>query len=502
MSRARSLALPILAGILFAAALVRVSGFFTDDSYIHLVFARNFAGGEGFSFNPGEAVYGFTSPLWMLLLAAGHTLVPDWLALSRTLGLLFTLLAVLATFRLARAAGASTGASCAAAGSLALNAWFLRWSLSGMETSLAAFLTAVGFERVIRSPRASTVGLVILALAALARPEALLALALAAGWALASDRRGSAPPALAGALAGGAILAAWAAWVHAGTGSWVPTAYTVKRVHEAATLSSAAHETGYFLAVAGITDALLLLASAAALWHVARRRLAPEAPTRGALALLLLWPVLLAAFFLIARVQFISRYWVPATPALCAAAWIGAERAFGQRTRLGLGALYFAQQAAVLLLMVFPQIDAFTRGLDRGPAEIGRWLRANAAPEAVVATPDIGAIGFFGERYVLDVGGLVTPAMAPILARHDLPEIMRGGLYEEVGVPDYLVDRAPRAGVLADDRHELLLSSRIENLGLSRPKPQYYSLYRVLKPGDAAPVRTAGRSQSSIGRAR
>jgi len=97
---------------------------------------------------------------------------------------------------------------------------------------------------------------------------------------------------------------------------------------------------------------------------------------------------------------------------------------------------------------------------------------------------------------------MVTPAMAPILARHDLPEIMRGGLYEEVGVPDYLVDRAPRAGVLADDRHELLLSSRIENLGLSRPKPQYYSLYRVLKPGDAAPVRTAGRSQSSIGRAR
>jgi len=506
VSRGRGLVLPIGAAVLFAAALARVSGFFTDDSYIHLVFARNFARGDGFAFNPGEAVYGFTSPLWMLLLAAGHAVVPDWLALSRTLGLLFTLLAVLATFRLARAAGGSPAASLAAAASLALNAWFLRWSLSGMETSLAAFLVALGLERVLRSPSASTAGLAILALAALARPEALLAFGLAAAWALASERRGSATPALAGVLAGGAILAAWAVWVHAGTGSWIPTAYTVKRVHAAATLSSAAHETGYLLGVVGITDALLVLACAGTLWHFARRRAAAGAPasvpSRGALALLLLWPAALAAFFLIARVQFISRYWVPVTPALCAAAWVGAELTFGRRARLGLGALYFGQQAAVLLFLVGPQIDAFARGLHRGPAEIGRWLHANAASDAVVATPDIGAIGFFGERYVLDVGGLVTPAMAPILARHDLPEIMREGLYEEVGVPDYLVDRAPRAGVLADDRHELLLSSRIDNLGLSRPKPQYYSLYRVLKPGDAPPVRTAEGTYRPAQRAR
>ena len=102
-----------------------------------------------------------------------------------------------------------------------------------------------------------------------------------------------------------------------------------------------------------------------------------------------------------------------------------------------------------------------------------------------MATPDIGAIGFYGERRILDLGGLTTPAMAPIIARHDLPEIMRGALYEAVGRPDYVVDRADRPGVLADDRHALVLSSRIENLGLSRPEPRYYSLYRVI-PADSA----------------
>ena len=473
----------------FAAALARVSGFFTDDSYIHLVFARNLDRGEGFSFNAGEPVYGFTSPLWMLLLSVGHALVADWLALSRALGLLFTVLAVLATFRLARAAGGTTAAALAAAGSLALNAWFLRWSLSGMETSLAAFLVALGLERVIRGSRAVTGGLLVLALAVLARPETFLVFALAAAWTLTAGSRGSRAPALWGVVAGGATLAAWELWVHAGTGSWIPTAYTVKRVHDAVTLAGVGREAGYLFAVVGTADALLIVAACAALWRITRRRAAAERATdsgpRGALLLLLAWPAVLAAFFLIARVQFISRYWVPATPALCAVAWIGAERAFGHRARVGLGALYFCQQAAVLLFLIGPQIDAFARGLDRGPVEIGRWLRANASPDAVVATPDIGAIGFYAERRILDVGGLVTPAMAPILARHDLPEIMEGRLYEQVGRADYVVDRAARPGVLTDARHELVLSSRIENLGLSRPEPRYYSLYRVLPAQDA-----------------
>jgi len=478
------IALPLVAALLFAAALARVSGFFTDDSYIHLVFARSLGRGEGFSFNPGEPVYGFTSPLWMLLLAGGHALVNDWLALSRSLCLLFTVLAVTATFRLARAAGGSTAAALAAAGSLALNAWFLRWSLSGMETSLAAFLVALGLERVLRGSRATGVGLAVLALAVLARPETILVFALASAWALAAASRGSRAPALWGLVVGGAMLAAWELWVHAATDSWIPTAYTVKRVHDAVTFAGAAREAGYLLAVVGTADALLIVAAGAAVWQLTRRRAATERATdagpRGALMLLLVWPAVLAAFFLVARVQFISRYWVPATPALCAAAWIGAERAFGRRWRVGLGALYFCQQAAVLLFLIGPQIDAFARGLDRGPVEIGRWLRANAAPGAVVATPDIGAIGFYGERRILDVGGLVTPEMAPILARHDLPEIMAGGLYEQVGRPDYVVDRAARSGVLTDARHELVLSSRIENLGLSRPEPRYYSLYRVV----------------------
>ena len=39
-----------------------------DDSWIHLVFARSLAHGEGLAFNPGELVAGTTAPLWTALL--------------------------------------------------------------------------------------------------------------------------------------------------------------------------------------------------------------------------------------------------------------------------------------------------------------------------------------------------------------------------------------------------------------------------------------------------
>lgn len=492
MIRSRTALLTILGIALLPLALARVAGFFTDDSYIHLVFARNLLAGRGFSFNAGEPVYGFTSPLWMLLLAGANAIGFDWFVGARFLGILFTLLAIVATFRLARAAGGGAGVSIAAAASLAYHAWFLRWSLSGMETSLAAFLAACGLERLLRGGRAVAAGLVALALGVLARPEMGLLFAIGLGWSLARARSEATRAAWGGALAGAAILAGWEVWAHAATGAWIPTAYTVKRVHEAITAASATRGVVGTLAVIGVTDALLGIAAVGGALVLIRRP--REGP--GSLRLLLLWPLALAAFYLIARVQVISRYWVPAAPALCAAAWVAAERALTPRGRTTLGVLYFAQQAAVLLFLVLPQIDAFTRGLDRGPVEIGRWLRANAPDTAVVATPDIGAIGFYGRRRVLDLGGLVTPAMAPLLARHDIYEIVGGALYESVGHPDYLVDRALRPEAIAGPRYRPILTSRMDNLGISRPEPRWYTLYRVVRDSSAAaaPARPAPAS--------
>ena len=47
-----------------------------DDSWIHRVYARALAHGEGFAYNPGQQETGATSPLWVIVTAPPHWLAP------------------------------------------------------------------------------------------------------------------------------------------------------------------------------------------------------------------------------------------------------------------------------------------------------------------------------------------------------------------------------------------------------------------------------------------
>jgi hypothetical protein len=62
---------------LFAVLIMPLRKTLVDDTYIHLVYARNLAEAGEFSFNRGDPTYGATSPLWVGLLAAVHLLKFD-----------------------------------------------------------------------------------------------------------------------------------------------------------------------------------------------------------------------------------------------------------------------------------------------------------------------------------------------------------------------------------------------------------------------------------------
>jgi len=67
-------------------AHVSMYDFISDDAFIALRYARNLIQGHGLVFNPGERVEGFTTLLWVLLLAGVGSLGMDLLAWSRILG--------------------------------------------------------------------------------------------------------------------------------------------------------------------------------------------------------------------------------------------------------------------------------------------------------------------------------------------------------------------------------------------------------------------------------
>jgi len=171
-----------------------------DDAMISMRFARNLASGHGLVWNPGgPAIEGFSNLLWTLWMSALHQLpLPERLA---------SLPVALSGIAVLLATGWTTGAlarDIAGGSSRSFFHGFLltvfcyplvRWTLSGMETGLAALLFALHARALVRLSRefaASTLagGILVQFLAIATRPDALVPLgaALLAAFALEGRR--------------------------------------------------------------------------------------------------------------------------------------------------------------------------------------------------------------------------------------------------------------------------------------------------------------------------
>lgn len=493
------------------ALLVPYAGYLTDDSFIHFQFAKHLLRGEGFAFNAGVPTYGATSPLWVLLLAATGFFVPGasatpesanvmpalaWIA--KGWGALFTLLAVVWSGRLARRIGWDERAGLAMAALVAFHAWSARWAVSGMETPLAFFLLLLALDAIaatLLQGRAAWPAGLFLAAATLARPESLLLAALVALVLLVtSDRAGRRLPRLASLSAGFAILyGAWlvAAWTlfhrllpntsGAKAGAWFDVARGLGTLRDSIRIVLAAE----LLPVA-------LLVVAVALGGLERLRRLPS-ERRGFWLLVALWPVALVAAFSLAGVQVVSRYLIVATPCIlllgvAAFRHLAETRVIPARA-VGAALLVFVTLHAVEGLVVTFRVSApaareHTRGLLESLGGIGRWARENTPPATLFAVADIGAFGYYSDRPVLDLYGLVTPAMGPITVREGYDRVVFDLRYEGIAHPEYLVDRARTEARLTaapepDNPYRFLFARGVGNLGITRPGEWFYSVYAI-----------------------
>jgi len=149
----------ILAGVLITALYCGHASIFgayiADDAGISLAYARNIVSGAGPVLYPGgEAVEGYSNPLWVALLSAGAALGldgGDGIPLMKTLGLVFGIGTLLLTAIAARAAYPSdSGAPWVAPAILAALTPFVFWTTSGLENSLYAFLVLLAVTLQLR----------------------------------------------------------------------------------------------------------------------------------------------------------------------------------------------------------------------------------------------------------------------------------------------------------------------------------------------------------------
>lgn len=420
-------------------------GFPLDDAWIHQTYARNLAESGQWAFVPGEPSAGSTSPLYTLLLAAGYWLGAPfslWVGVLGAAALAGAgLIAqgmgrrLLAALGMPRAADRG-GLACGLAVALA---WHLVWAgASGMETMLFGALTlgmvALAWRALDARPqtapallrRGMALGL-LGAAAMLTRPEGagLLGLIGLVMWLVRPQESwrgvliwsvgvglgwlaGFVPYALANLSLGSSIF---------------PGTAFAKQAEYAVLLGLP-----YLQRVASLLLPILAGGQVLLLPGIAAGGIALSA-RRDRAAFLLLLPViwglalvLLYAARLPATYQH-GRYVMPALPHLIAFGAAGTVFLVARLQRRGMAGRVLGRAlalTAVVLYAVFwgVGLDQYRQDVRIIQSEMvasARWIAASLPPDELLAVHDIGAVGYFAPRPILDLAGLVSPEVIPVI---------------------------------------------------------------------------------------
>lgn len=420
-------------------------GFPLDDAWIHQTYARNLANNGRFEFVPGAASPGSTSPLWTLMLTVGYLLGLPYLIWAYLLGGLSLLWLAWTAMQAWRTLWPALAAKDWLAGISIVLMWPLLWAaVSGMETLLFAalgmqiavlYLQQVAGSRMISSKWLAGTGF-LCGLLILARPDGVVfvALLLAGLFLLAgSGVERFKRVMILGATAVIPLIPYFLFNMWANGTLW-PNTMDAKQTEYAALLAQPIWSRTFqllFLSLGGpesgwqgSSSAHLLLLPG--LFYATWRAVKADWQHRQlAQTLLLLWAgghVVLYAWRLPVTYQH-GRYLLAIIPVWVLYGLAGWLQLLFQRE--GGRGLWFAQKTAqlvfALMLLFFLIQGAVAYATDVAIIEgemvaVGRWLAENTEDDALIATHDIGAIGYFGQRPLLDLAGLITPEIIPLLA--------------------------------------------------------------------------------------
>ncbi len=439
-----------------------------DDSWIHLTFARNLVRGWGFAFNQGEPVAGSTAPLWTLLLALLHLGFAGPLKMvlaAKVLSALFMagagVYAGLIALRLTQSRW-----PVLAAGLAVVTFCHFGWAMvSGMEVCLSVFLGLAATYYYLKRETGwrGLVPWLLFGLAAYARPENLAL----GGLALIDTviRRlffRQKPVFWRGLGIWVLVLLPWFGYSLAFNHTLFPQTYFAKAGAGSLFAAFAAADSSRLGFLVFKSPWLYLREFAVYLWRA-----------NPVLAFMVLVGITALAFFL-RRTRNTGSLFVPLVAVLfvpiagAVAPYVGPGFQHGRYigTATALALVLAAVAGFWLVKLLRPRLLRYvlavgisglalwnvvltgqacalwtassTATINRIQVALGQGLATHTPEDAVVACEDVGAIGFFSNRRVVDLMGLVTPEVLPFLRRQK--QWGQGHrAYLEAARPDYIV---------------------------------------------------------------
>jgi len=476
-----------IAGAVLALLILQIplKDYIVDDAFIHLTFARNLSEGHGFSFNPDVPTYGVSAPLWTILLALLSNIFVPGPALAKTLSIICGVLTIPAFRLVAGTIGLTNRSANVATLIWALNVWLVRWTASGMETTLALLFLILAFNAQIRFRGIAGLWL---GLAMLCRPEAAV---VAVIFVLDRWKTGNIIQALKLLAIIVLVNLPWHIYALSIFGTLRPNTALVKGGFGLPVFSDFLLGLKRTLLIIGSGHGLETLVILFGLILVIKRRLMLSDFEIRTSALLIIWAIFPATIYLAQGIFVSSRYLLIGLPALTLLMFLILDGLEHRRRlhiwrygRYFLMVVIIIQQVFLTYRITLPHVKAFKPTIEV-LTQIANQLRQETSSGSSVAVGDVGVIGFYSQRYVVDLEGLVTREMIPYRTGIPLDDLILSGEYLKVYPVDYLIDKSMSPARLAEDESGMYKVILIEPIpgGLvdTADEQWYYTLYEIEK---------------------
>lgn len=403
------------------------TGIVLEDALITFRYARNLAEGRGFVFNEGERVLGTTTPLLTLALGLlgavfGAERIP---VIANVLMMPAAAGAGLFTFAALRALGRPEPLALAVMAAFCFHGDTIWTACGGMETPLVLLFMGASLYALAR--QAHRLAAVAAALLILTRIDGLI-WAIGVFLVIAIQARRSLPGAV---LTGAAVVAPWALFSFGYFGTIVPHSVVAKRVIGASAggefwphiIGFARWSSEYLSSSWPAGGPIGLAFFAVGAWTVL------GSPKRGPLALVLAFSFAFPLALCLGGSPSFPWYLVPmgytALIIGCLGIWRLGEitSAAGRRSA---AAGWGARGILAALCLVYAWTLAgrasaeatFWRrnqiNEDGARKAAGEWLARNTPPDALVAMEAVGYQAYYSGRKVIDLAGLVSPAVVAL----------------------------------------------------------------------------------------
>jgi hypothetical protein len=414
------------ATVLLAALAARIvwlayTGHTAEDAFISMRFARQISQGLGFTYNSGERVYGTTTPLLTLLLAAWNWIAPGKDAVvagAHAIGLAASMASLLLLDAVLRREQTPLPARLLVLGVLALSSKVLVLDLQGMEMPLVICLMMaswLAFDRGRLAWAGFLAGCLLWTRIDLILWPAVLTLVEAR-----RGRRGAAVLVASAAL----TYLPWFVFAALYFGSPIPLTITAKQIAHAVSMTPIAGQVPTVLEYLSLLDlqldtqvvALVLgtVTVALAAWQAVRSR------HSDALLVLSLFAVVEAAALVLTRATFFARYLYPLLWGILILALLRAGElwpaASGWRLWLaGTACLLLAGALILQSVLAAQRVRAVQEfRYEASLRAIGEWLGAHGTREDTVLLEPLGYVGYYSGMHMIDEVGLVSPQVVAL----------------------------------------------------------------------------------------